>query len=190
LQTRGGTLGEAPPLVISRIGSIKNQTPLGSILTKQSTAAILVSPKTLGTWGDKGWRLSEVYELIEGGSTSYLLRNSNRDSDPGSSTSSLMIAYPNAETLLETFIAMLSINLGTSRCLDLLEESHNLTSDGSDLAPFWDLADDVLDCLCRELASIIRIGIVALDDMSMADREFTKILREKDFEVTLFAPGT
>lgn len=158
-------------------------------MTKQSTAAILVSPKTLGAWGDKGWRLREVYELVEGGSTSYLLRNSNDDSDTRSETSALTIAHPDAQTLLETFVAMVSINLSTSRSLALLDESHNLALDGSGLAPFWDLADDVLDALCRDLSSMIRVGLVSLDEVSMADHSFITLLREKNFEVTVFSPS-
>lgn len=158
-------------------------------MTKQSTAAILVSPKTLGAWGDKGWRLREVYELVEGGSTSYLLRTSNDDSDPRGKTSALTIPYPDAQTLLETFVAIVSINLGTSRSLALLDESHNLTLDGRGLAPFWDIADDVLNALCRNLSSIIRIGLVSLDEMTMADHGFITILREKNFEVTVFSPS-
>jgi hypothetical protein len=56
------------------------------------------------------------------------------------------------------------------------------------LAPCWDLADDVLASLSKELSSLFRIGVIELDGFSMADADFVEIVRSHDFDVDTFAP--
>jgi hypothetical protein len=183
---RGGSLGgsTAPHQINHRR---ERQKEINKItMTRQTTAAFIMSPKTIGPWGDRAWRIRDVYELVEGGSTSYLLLNGHSGTESVLTTDSLSIHYPSPDALFEALIALLSLNAGSQRCIGLLAESHNLV-DGA-LAPCWDLADDVLASLSKELSSLFRIGVILLDDFSMADADFVEIVRSHNFDVDTFAP--
>ena len=55
------------------------------------------------------------------------------------------------------------------------------------LAPYWELADDVLASLSKDLSSLFRIGYIELERLSMANADFVEIARSHNFDVDTFA---
>lgn len=157
-------------------------------MTKQSTAALFISPKYIGPWGDHGWRLSDVYELVEGGSTSYLLRNGFCVAADLSPSPTQAIWHPSAQPLFECLVAMMCASIQSERILAILDESHNLVRNPlPGLAPYWEFSEQVLEQLCIELSAQVRLGLVSLDETSMAREAFVALARAHGFEVEVFS---
>ena len=82
-----------------------------------------------------------------------------------------MIDSLHTEIIASSVVLLVTVLLGGDQALSILEESHNITrsKDGEiQIAPYWDLADEVATRLASLIAPVARLGFVTLDETTLA----------------------
>jgi hypothetical protein len=161
------------------------------MMTAQTTAIVLASPRFVGPWGDEAWRVSLTLQLVEGGSRAYWLSSPLEPAEHPARPDGVVIEVPTEDGVLDAMLASIAIHLGGSAVQRRLLESHNLeVVDGVRvLAPYWDFSELDWDVIDADLARDLRLGIVVLDGLTLMTEGVVKGARTHGFEVELFGPG-
>lgn len=153
-------------------------------MTTASTAFVMVGPSGVGSFHDRLWRVSpNNAQLVEGGTNGpYFLL------EPGDDEFAFHIEDLDADSVMRAVVLLTTLLVGEENTIGLLRASENLISTvtGERVAPYWELADDVLQSLAKRLAPICRIGIVRLDEQSILTTEVGDSLRALQFDVSTY----
>jgi hypothetical protein len=158
-------------------------------MSRQTTAYLTVSPKTIAPWGDRTWRISLASQLVEGGSAAYWITTPTQPAENLVSPDEIVIEQPSKEFLLDSILLMLAAHVGDDQIEGYLIDTQNLTlQDGvRKLAPFWDIsAPEVRAFLARKLSEKVRLGITLLENLSLVNDEVINDLRAYGFDVDVF----
>lgn len=154
-------------------------------MTTLTTSLLFVSPAAVGPFADADlWRVGPACGLVEGGTNGpYFLMNSGQDNEYA-----FMLDGLDVETTVRATILAISVLSQNENARHLLVQSHNLieTPKGFQIAPYWDLADDVGNQLTQILSSVCRIGVVQLDEQPLISGKVLAELARVGFEVTVF----
>lgn len=157
-------------------------------MTKQSTALLAVSPKSIAPWGDTAWRISLTAQLVEGGSASYWLATPTQPAQHRVSPAAVTIEVPNSEEFVNTTLIVLALHLGGHDIERYLLETGNITLEDNvrTLAPYWDLSDEGRLFLAKLLSAELRLGITILDEPTMLMGDVTSGLLDLGFDLDVF----
>lgn len=153
-------------------------------MTTSSTAFVMVGPSGVGSFHDRLWRVSpNNAQLVEGGTNGPYFLLGSRDDE-----FAFHIEDFDADSVMRAVVLLTTLLVGEEQTIGLLRASENLitTVPGERVAPYWELADDVLQSLSKRLASICRIGIVRLDEQSILSVEVVDMLRSLQFDVSTY----
>jgi hypothetical protein len=150
-----------------------------------TTSLLFVGPAAVGPFGDADlWRVGPSCGLVEGGTNGpYFLMNGGQVNEYA-----MMVDGLDVDTALRAVILVLAVLSQNENAHYLLTESHNLveTSTGLQVAPCWDLADDVANQLVQILAASCRVGLVQLDRQPLISEAVLAELSRLGFAVTVF----
>lgn len=153
-------------------------------MTTSSTAFVMVGPSGVGSFHDRLWRVNpNSAQLVEGGGNGpYILL------DSGDQEFSFPIEAWDAGFVMKAVVLLVTLLVGEEQTTGILRETENLiqTERGERVAPFWDIAEDVLPQLTRRLAPLCRIGIVRLESNSILSRGVVDLMRQTGFDVETF----
>jgi hypothetical protein len=146
-----------------------------------------VSPRSISPWGDRVWRISATAQLVEG-SKPYWIVSPTLPAKHSVVSAEIEVVAPVAEAVVDSILFLLASHFGDERLADHLVESHNLTvtSEGRELAPFYELSETSRRVVAERLANDIRLGFVLLDDLSLVGSEVIASLRGWGFDVDTF----
>ena len=154
-------------------------------MTTLTTSLLFVGPATVGPCADpEVWRVGPACGLVEGGTNGpYFLMNGGQDNEYA-----FMLDGLDVDTTLRAVILALAVLSQNENARFLLTESHNLieTPKGLQVAPYWDLADDVANQLVQILSSACRVGFVQLDGQPLISETVLAEMKRLGFEVTVF----
>jgi hypothetical protein len=159
-------------------------------MSRQSTALLTVGPRTIAPWGDRAWRVSGTAQLVEGSSAYWIVTPTQPANHPAT-PSEVDVLVPAPDTVVESLLLLLAVHFGDDQLAEYLVEHHNLTIDDAGVrvvAPYWELAGEVISHLARNLSQTVRLGVTLLDDISLMDDEVIDTLRGLGFDVDVFAP--
>lgn len=153
-------------------------------MTSFSTAFVMVGPSGVGSFHDRLWRVSpNTAQLVEGGTNGpYFLLGSGDDEFV------FHIEDFDSDSVMRAVVLLTTLLVGEEQTIGLLRASENLikTEAGERVAPYWELADDVLQSLTKRLAPICRIGIVRLGTTSALTTEVIALMRLSGLDVAEF----
>lgn len=155
------------------------------VLSSSSSALLMVGPSGVGPFHSRQWRLGFYAQLVESGTNGpyWLFHTQDRKEQ------SLHLDGLDSETVVRSIVLMLAFALGSENLRGWLEESHNVfeaPNGETQIAPFWEMADDLVSVCVRELKSSARLGVVTLDEMTLLDRQACAHLSELGFDVESF----
>lgn len=101
----------------------------------------------------------------------------------------LVVELPTEEHVVASIVMLLALHAGDERVMRCLIESHNVAiEDGVRVvAPYWELAPDVLVYLTEILSSQIRLGLTLLDEPQTISEGVMSALRTGGFDLDVFA---
>jgi hypothetical protein len=153
-------------------------------VTTASTAFVMVGPSGVGSFHDRLWRVSpNSSQLVEGGSNGpYFLLGSGDDEF------TFHVEDFDSESVMRAAVLLITLLVGEEQTIGMLRASENLiqTERGERVAPYWEIADDVLQFLVKRLAPICRIGVVCLDSSSILTPAAVDEMRILGFDVTTY----
>jgi hypothetical protein len=93
-----------------------------------------------------------------------------------------------SESVVRAAVLLITLLVGEEQTIGMLRASENLiqTERGERVAPYWEIADDVLQSLVKRLTPICRIGIVRLDSSSILTPAAVDEMRILGFDVTTY----
>jgi len=150
-------------------------------ITTFTTALVMLGPTGIGPFSSQDWRVApDPIQLVEAGTNG-----------PGllAGRHYLSIDSLDSEFVFRAFVLMAANLTDVQHVKDYLRETHNLVQDDSGIettARYWDIADEVLEWCAPRMAEFIRIGIVRLDDMTLADDALVERFRAYGFMVDVF----
>jgi hypothetical protein len=161
-------------------------------MSRFTSALVFTSPVAVSPFYSEDWRVSWSANLVEGSSGGpYWLPLPSFPEQL--SVESMVIDSLEPELVADSLVLLLAVVFGGEALNWLLRESHNLTFPDTgkpEIAPFWELADDVRDCCIRDLIPKIKIGVAILDEESIFTRKVIAILSGYGFQVETFARST
>jgi hypothetical protein len=150
-----------------------------------TTSLLFVGPASVGPFGDENmWRVGPCAGLVEGGTNGpYFLMNAGHENE-----FAFMLDGLDNETVTSATIILVALLSQSERARDLLLDTHNLveTPTGLQVAPYWDLADDVAAHLASLLTPVCRIGLVQLDEQPLISPAVVEVLQRMGFSITVF----
>lgn len=150
-----------------------------------STAFVMVGPSGVGSYHDRLWRVSpNSAQLVEGGTNGpYFLLGS------GENEFAFHIDAMDSDTVSRALVLLGTLLICEEQTIGMLRASENLiqTEQGERVAPYWEIADDVLEYLVKRLTPLCRIGVVRLDESSIITPVVIDELRILGFDISLFA---
>lgn len=141
----------------------------------------MLGPTGVGPFASPDWRVApDPIQLVEAGTNG-----------PGllAGRHYLSIDSLDGEFVVRALVLMAANLTDVGPVKDYLRETHNLvqSDDGFETtAPYWDIADEVLAWCAPRLSEFVRIGIVRLDDITLADDFVVERLRAMGFMVDVF----
>ena len=157
-------------------------------MTRLSTALLTVAPLSTGPWGDRLWRVALTAELVEGGSAAYWLIHRSEPAEHLVATAEVLITAPHTTGVVEALVLSVAAHLGDGQTEGILLDSHNIeVLDGiRHVAPYWELTDSTRQVLVERLSSSVRLGLIVLDELTLATAEVVARLRSIGFDVDVF----
>lgn len=153
-------------------------------LTTASTAFVMVGPSGVGSYHDRLWRVSpNSSQLVEGGTNGpYFMLGS------GENEFIFHVEDFDADFVMRAAVLLITLLVGEEQTIGMLRATENLveTDQGERVAPFWEIADDVLRSLAKRLAPICRVGIVRLESTSIFSPEVVEALQNLGFDVSTY----
>ena len=158
-------------------------------MTRQTTAMMMVGPRSVSPWGDRIWRLALSAQLVEGNEPYWLVsvtQPANHEVKPDT----VGIASPDTDNVVMSIVMLLAAHLGSGEVENFLVETHNLTllENVREIAPFYDLSENTTRALVKELTSSVRLGFTLMEELSLVDAGLVGALRGLGFDVEVFAP--
>lgn len=156
-------------------------------MTDITTAVLLIGPNGVGPFNSPDWRvdLKASAQLVEGsGNGPYWLYF-----DPTGQERALMIDSLDPKIVADSIQFISAVLAQDAKSLSMLEATHNVTvqEDGTfRLAPYWELADSVVDYIADSLRDKVRLGLVVLDETSIVNEAVSAHLLERGFRVNAF----
>jgi len=154
-------------------------------MTDVSTSLLMVGPTGVGPFRSPDWRVSSTIQLVEGsGNGPYWLFTDHKGSERV-----LMIDSLFPEVVASSVVLLVSVVTGNESAISVLEATHNVSRDDAgnvEIAPFWDLADEVERQLATLLAPVARLGFVTLDETTIASNAVYAHLLNLGFTVESF----
>ena len=157
-------------------------------MTTFSTALVILGPTGVGPFHSPDWRVGPMHiQVVEGGTNGPALLAGDHF---------LLIDSLEPELVLRALIVMMATITDVSLVKNHLRETSNLQMgpDGFEtVAQHWDLAPSDLAWCAAALADYVRVGIVVLDEMTIADASIVERLKALGFMVETFervAPTT
>lgn len=153
-------------------------------MSRESTALITIGPRNIAPWGDRVWRVAGTAQLVEG-STPYWIVTPTEPAQYSVSSNSVGIHLPEPESLFESILMFLAAYFGDEDVEACLVETHNVTksANGREIAPYFELADEVQSYLVGRLSQCLRIAVTRLSDQTLMDRHVCALLRDAGFDV-------
>jgi hypothetical protein len=157
-------------------------------LPKQSTAHLLVGPKSIAPWNDRVWRIAATAQLVEGSIPYWIVTPTQPTQHPVNS-SAIEVVSPHPEAVVDSILVLLGAHFGDDDVEDRMLESHNLTVQNGvrEIASFYELASDTRAAIASSLCMSVRLGLTRLDDFTLVDDSVIKSLREIGFDVDIFS---
>ena len=153
-------------------------------MTTASTAFVMVGPSGVGSFHDRLWRVSpNSAQIVEGGTNGpYFLLGSGEDEF------AIHIEDIDQDSVVRAMVLLVALLVGEEQTIGLLRATENLitTERGERVAPYWEIADDVLRSLVTRLAPICRIGVVLLDEASIFTTGVANGLRTLGLDVSTY----
>lgn len=153
-------------------------------MTTASTAFVMVGPSGVGSYHDRLWRVSpNSSQLVEGGTNGpYFLLGS------GDNEFIFHVEDFDSDSVMRAAVLLITLLVGEEQTIGMLRASENLieSAQGERVAPFWEIADDVLTSLSMRLAPICRIGVVRLETTSIFSPEVVEALQNVGFDVSTY----
>lgn len=162
-------------------------------LPKQSTALLLVGPKSIAPWNDRVWRIASTAHLVSAqlveGSMAYWIVTPTEPTQHPVKSSAIEVVSPHPESVVDSILMLLGAHFGDDEVEGRMVESHNLTvQDGvREIVSFYELAGDTRAAIASSLSLSVRLGLTRLDDFTLVDDSVIKSLREIGFDVDLFS---
>jgi hypothetical protein len=161
-------------------------------MSRFTSALVFTSPVAVSAFYSEDWRVSWSTNLVEGasGGPYWLPLPSFAEQ---LSVESMVIDSLEPELVADSLVLLLAVVFGGEALNWLLRESHNLTFPDTgkpEIAPFWELADDVRGCCIRDLTPKVKIGVAILDEESIFNRKVIAILSGYGFQVESFTRST
>lgn len=158
-------------------------------MTDVSTSLLLIGPTGVGSFNSPDWRVGYTAQLVEGSTNGpYWLFEENHGEERV-----LMIDSLFPEVVARSIALLTAVVTSNQRALEILEETHNVTPDSDpdgkvrlQIAPYWDLADDVMSQVSDSLSAHCRLGLVTLDETTVANEEVIAHLLDIGFTVDSF----
>lgn len=150
-------------------------------ITTLTTALVMLGPTGIGSFHSPDWRVApDPIQLVEAGTNG-----------PGllAGRHYLSIDSLDSEFVFRALVLMAANLTDVHQVKDYLRETHNLVRDESGIettAQYWDIADEVLAWCAPRMAEFVRIGIVRIDDMTLADEVVVERFRSFGFMVDVF----
>ena len=166
--------------ILGRPGT-RSAGPKEHSITTFTTALVILGPTGIGPFSSPDWRVApNPIQLVEAGTNG-----------PGLLAGShyLSIDSLDSEFVFRALVLMAANLTDVQQVKDYLRDTHNLVQSEAGMettAPYWDIADEVLEWCAPRMAEFIRIGIVRLDDMTLADDAVVERLRSFGFMVDVF----
>lgn len=153
-------------------------------MTTASTAFVMVGPSGVGSYHDRLWRVSpNSSQLVEGGTNGpYFLLGS------GDNEFIFHVEHFDTDSVMRAAVLLVTLLVGEEQTIGMLRATENLieTDQGERVAPFWEIADEVLKSLSTRLAPICRLGIVRLEVASIFSPEVVEALQNLGFDVSTY----
>lgn len=158
-------------------------------MTRVSTALLIISPRSVGSFADRAWRLAGSAQLVEG-SSPYWIATPTQPSQHQVIPSEIEVAAPQDDCVIESILFLLASHFGGDAVENHLLETHNISlgqNGARELARFYELVDETKDFLARNLCETLRIGFLKLDESSLVNDGVIRALRDFGFDVEVFA---
>lgn len=157
-------------------------------MTKTTTALIALGPATISPWGDEAWRIGLTVQLVEGGSPAYWLSNPTLEPLHSVHPLHVDIEVPDEECTFNALLLSIAVQVGGEKIEHLLLETHNIALSGRvrEIAPYWDLSDDLVHALGLEIAGKVRIAVTLLDEQTLMTKAVIAKLRSLGISVSVF----
>lgn len=157
-------------------------------MTRQTTALMMVGPRSVTSWEDRLWRLSLCAQAVEGGEAYWLVsvtEPANYEVRPNT----VGIASPDTNSVMMSIFMLLAAHVGGREVENLLVETYNLTlvENVREIAPFYDLSETTTQALVQHLTTQVRLGFTLMDEISLVDDCLIAALREVGFDVDVFS---
>lgn len=154
-------------------------------MTDISTSLLMVGPTGVGPFNSGDWRVGATLQLVEGSNNGpYWLFT-----DTLGQERVLMIDSLFPEVVTSSIVLALAVATDNEKALSILEASHNIvrTGDGKiQVAPYWDLADEVTSQVASTIVPFARLGFVVLDESSIASDVVFAHLLSLGFRLDVF----
>ena len=149
----------------------------------------LVTPRTVGSWADRAYRVSHTAQLIEGGSAAYWLVTPTEPAEHRVRPDVIRIENPEPSDVVNSLIMLAAAHVGNGQVEGLLLDTHNIEIvDGvRNVAEFWDVERRTEATLAAALAPQIRMSFTLLDEMNLLTEEVTERLIAYGFDVEVFS---
>ncbi len=157
-------------------------------MTRVSTALLIISPRSVGSFADRAWRLAGSAQLVEG-SIPYWIATPTQPSQHQVSPSEIEVAAPQDDCVVESILFLLASHYGGVEVENHLLETHNIClgqNGARELARFYELVGETMYFLSRNLCETVRIGFVRLDESSLVNDGVIGALRDLGFDVEVF----
>ena len=145
----------------------------------------MVGPSGIGSFHSRDWRVGAVAELVEAGTNGpYWLY---RDADGQERT--IHIDSLDPDIVARSVLLLLGHLCDDATTRGWLHDTHNLYLDENGrlkVAPYWELADEVVSAIATSLGPRYRLGIVKLDDSSLMNSASIAHLLALGFDVETF----
>jgi len=144
----------------------------------------MISPAGGGPFSTPVWRIGTVSQLVESGGEPYwLVRNPDSGRDEY-----VPIPVLDSFTIAQSVLLVLALTVASENCRQVMLEHHNLVKSRGQLklAACWDLSDEEISLVLKDLQKRVRLGVVVLDEESILTPAALEHLQSWDLQVDTF----
>jgi len=157
-------------------------------VTKVSTAAVMISGQSFGPWGDSGWRVAGIIEVVEGGSNGPILLPQVIDESRPQHVKVVVVGSIKAKDVARSILAFLAYTWGPESLRSAFDTAGFLGR----REPEGFVSDEFVpdDTLMSQAASavgdLLKCGVVILDTISDISGQLASELRQLGLQAEEF----
>ena len=157
-------------------------------MARNSTATLFAGPRSIPPWGDRSWKIALYAQLVEGGESAYWIASPTAAAPHMVRPDFVRVDQPDNDDLVASIVMAVALHLGGAEAEGLLLDTHNISLDGQTrvIAPYWELAPEVLTELARIVSISNRLGLTTVSDFSLVTEGVVDRLRELGFDTDVY----